>query len=1227
MPQVQLPDGRTVDFPDGASLSDMDAAIRRDFSPLFVAPIQPLPAQEIRDITGAAASPEELSQQNFLRSKQLGVEQGQTSPGLTESAGNVAKAAIADLGAFGSLFHRPQNVPVTLLPSPTNIRKAVTENLPYAAAASGNVPAAVRSVLTPEPLPIDTTIAEAAKESTGAATTARISQDIAATAPLLVVGGLPGFAQKAALAGFTADMLLAAPEVATELGKELGKPVAEQDPNRLASLYSQAVQIAGFATAGGLHVTRPVVTELLKTDSPKTAVALAQPLKGALNAESTRTSLESVRPEEAQRLESGTEGRIRVRNDAGTGMEARAGNAPETPPQIISGEQGTAPKPSQATTVPPENRAVEPSTPPPTPSPESPAGASKTNVTPPVTEMQGPGIVGMGGAIPAEFEAKPTTPTSIKNAQVDVERAQRGLPPAIEPARRSFGKVWDEAMAKIDHDPFYPDTLLDELRAKPRSLTDTEDAVLLRHQIDLQNEYGKATRDLAQAAEDAKTFPNRMDAVESEKARVAALSDQLLDLYNIGKKVGTETGRGLNARKMMAFEDYSLAKMELDRRAINDGERLTDEQQAETVRLNQKIEQTQKAFDDFTTQAEAKQSETALNDAINTAKKTAVKRAPKDIDTQQSETTSALKVKFEKGEREDISSLVQKLARLFVERGIRERDPLIDAVHGVLKELDPNFTRRETMDAISGYGQFRQLTKDEISVKLRDLKGQMQQVAKLEDMQANRPPLKTGMERRVPSPEESRLIKLVNQAKNEFQIPIDDPNVQLKSSLDELKTRLKNRTLEFQDKLKRGDFEKKPRRIIQMDPEANRLHLEMSKAKAAWHEALMKDRLAKRSVARKIWDTGGEILNTSRAVLTSMDLSAVLRQGGFIAFAHPVRALKSFPAMFRAFTSEAGQHAVDREILARKNYPLYAQSKLYLSEHGQKLSQMEEAYMSRWADKIPLVAGSQRAYVTFLNKLRADSFDAMANSLARNKELTPAEAAAISNFINVATGRGNLGMKENALVGLNTIFFAPRYVASRFQLLAGQPLYRGTARTRAAIAGEYARYLIGVALVYALAKQDGATIESDPRSADFGKLKYGNTRLDPISGLAQTSVLTGRLAAGETKRANGKVVPIRGPKVPFGSPNSADVMASFLRSKLAPVPGAIVNTLTGKDVVGQPVTIESTAKNLLVPLSFSEIAKTMQEQGVDRGTAMAILSIFGMGLQNYDATKRPTATP
>jgi hypothetical protein len=78
-------------------------------------------------------------------------------------------------------------------------------------------------------------------------------------------------------------------------------------------------------------------------------------------------------------------------------------------------------------------------------------------------------LIGMGGAVPEEFKTNPQTPTSIKNAQVDIERAKRGLPPVIQPARRSFGEAWDRAMARIDHDPGYPDRLLSELREKPRA--------------------------------------------------------------------------------------------------------------------------------------------------------------------------------------------------------------------------------------------------------------------------------------------------------------------------------------------------------------------------------------------------------------------------------------------------------------------------------------------------------------------------------------------------------------------------------------------------------------------------------------------------------------------------------------------------------------------------------------------------------------------------------------
>jgi hypothetical protein len=382
-------------------------------------------------------------------------------------------------------------------------------------------------------------------------------------------------------------------------------------------------------------------------------------------------------------------------------------------------------------------------------------------------------------------------------------------------------------------------------------------------------------------------------------------------------------------------------------------------------------------------------------------------------------------------------------------------------------------------------------------------------------------------------------------------------------------------------------------------------------------------------LGQRIMAAAKETLNLPRAIMSSMDVSAVLRQGGFIGLGNPKRALESIGPMFRALASEESYQAQAQAILARPNAPLYKEAKLYIAETGDvPLSAKEESIMSALADKIPGVKASNRAYVTFLNKLRADSFDAMAATLTPDGAPTKPEMEAIANFINVATGRGNMGSHAAAAETLATVFFSPRLMLSRFQILAGQPMYRGTARTRKLIAREYAKFLIGVGVVLGLGALAGATVEKDPRSSDFGKLRFGNTRLDPLGGLAQVSVLLSRLGTGETKKMDGSLVPIRGENVPYGSGNSADLIARFLRTKLSPVVGAGVDLLSGKSVVGEPVKaiegkksfpfVGGTIPSLLMPLGFRDIYDVMQEQGATKGTALTLLSLFGMGLQQYD---------
>lgn len=449
------------------------------------------------------------------------------------------------------------------------------------------------------------------------------------------------------------------------------------------------------------------------------------------------------------------------------------------------------------------------------------------------------------------------------------------------------------------------------------------------------------------------------------------------------------------------------------------------------------------------------------------------------------------------------------------------------------------------------------------------------------------------------------------------------------------KKNIQRRINQLQEKIRNSDYTVAPKPDPVMDKEKLELQRQYQSVRKEYLKGLFEAQLKQRTLAGKLWGGTKEALNTSRSILTSMDFSGVLRQGGFIVFGNPVRAAKVLPAMFRAFASEKAHDTVMLEIQNRPNYPLYQQAKLYLADTAPaSLSQMEEAYMSRWSNRIPGVAGSQRAYVTFLNKLRADSFDAMIAGLAQNGIPTKEESRAVANYVNVATGRGDLGRFAGAGELLNTAFFAPRYVASRFQLLlnplTGFSITGGSARVRKQIAFEYAKFLGGVGAAVALAALAGddeergsiagipVPIETDPRSSDFLKVRFGNTRLDMLAGLIQTTVVTSRLLSRQIKRASGEIVELTGQDRKISDPSWMDTLGRFLRSKLSPVLGTVMDIGAGENVIGEPVTPTTALLRGVIPLSVSEIDETMEEQGLPRGVALQLLSLFGVGLQTYE---------
>ncbi len=693
--------------------------------------------------------------------------------------------------------------------------------------------------------------------------------------------------------------------------------------------------------------------------------------------------------------------------------------------------------------------------------------------------------------------------------------------------------------------------------------------------------------------------------------------------------------------------------------------------------------------------------------------------------------------------REDVRDLV--MAR--IRAGEREADAIMKAVTADVQTVAPSLTEADVRQLFADYGKRASPTRDADKQTLRDLRTVVRLEREIADAEAGLPRKtprarrqateavrqlrarlaellkQAGRRARTPEAEavllakrrevlERQIADLEDQVetgrrpdkrtrpaelapdlaarRDELQREIRriDAAMRPRRSPDEVYQQRRATSIEreierIQDRISRGDYARSPRVPKALNEANQEAAFRLEKLRQDFRSRQFFAELSTRSRGKRYLDNTISGLNLARAIMTSFDLSALLRQGGFVALGHPMRAAESIPDMLRSFVSEKAQLKVENDIKDRPNAPLYKKAGLQITDDSGSMSKMEEAYMTRFLNRLEAkpgqparnaartafnvatapVRGSARAYTTFLNKLRADSFDAMLASLQRGAEPTDVEIKAIANYINVATGRGKVPlMSESAAAGLNTIFFAPKLVASRFQLLAGQPLYGGSNRTRAMIAQDYARYLTGAAVVYALGAMLNATldededdrrpfIELDPRSSSFGRMRFGDWFVDPLSGLAQVSTIIARTTAGETKTGAGDVRPQRPvrrltnllyetgqvldragfealagefPEKPnyekLGMKDSTtlETIGSFLRTKLAPVPGAVLNWLAGTGFDGQDTTTAGELGGLVTPMTFGNIADAMRDNGVPGGTALTMAEVIGMGVMFRD---------
>ena len=378
--------------------------------------------------------------------------------------------------------------------------------------------------------------------------------------------------------------------------------------------------------------------------------------------------------------------------------------------------------------------------------------------------------------------------------------------------------------------------------------------------------------------------------------------------------------------------------------------------------------------------------------------------------------------------------------------------------------------------------------------------------------------------------------------------------------------------------------------------------------------------LKKRPASAKIWEALGKAINLPRAVMATVDLSAPLRQGAFL-IGRPGQFLPSFRDMFKFAASEKAYEGFIEATKAKPIYREMKQARLALTDLGGGMTTREEAFMSNWAEKIPgfgiLAKASNRAYSGFLNKLRVDTFeDIVTKSRVAGKKLNEKELKDIGSFINAATGRGNLpNVLADAAPALNAALFSPRLMASRLTLL--NPLFYVTlspVARKEALRSLFSFSAIAGSVLGLAGLVPGVEIGKDPRSADFGKIKVGNTRYDILGGFQQYLRLSGQIISGERiSTTTGRTITLG---EGYGVPTRLDILQSFFETKTSPLASLVLGLIKGETVTGENVDLPTEVVNRFIPMVIQDLYDLSIERGAE-GFMMGLPAVFGVGVQTY----------
>ena len=860
--------------------------------------------------------------------------------------------------------------------------------------------------------------------------------------------------------------------------------------------------------------------------------------------------------------------------------------------------------------------------------------------------------------VPAKQEVKPKEPLveearktaepdliGLKKTEIAKIRDELQLEKLSPAKKKSFTKSIEEAVEnKYDQEAGSIARQINQSHGR-KTASDAEFAGMVIRTRDLSKQYDETMKQISENIDKGKPQPHLATKAE-------LLMGEIDQITRASEMTGTETARALSIRRMMLNKNtYDLTPM-IQRAQARKGAKLTPQEQAKFTEIATKHEKVQKELDAYKVKYdkmvegyEQKLAERVTATQRFQAKKSIAKKE-QIIQERESIYKQLEEIGFRRNEAISISGealyLVGKLGATYIKEGINKLSDVVAKIKGEYPDLsdtdiyralntkDPSRVSKYKSDAqndiqaIKTQARWMLDIENSFKGKSREIQPRPMQKAEIQSLRkfANKVRLSLYKRNDISPQNFSKSLEILNDIQDRLgadykyikqtgevsTIDMVDISAQFKRLNKFLRT--EKSITELQEQIKTGEFKRTERPEPIRDPELERLQIELTRIRRQADKAQYD--LTPKTIGQIAAIPG----NTFRALKATADMSYTLRQGLVLSVRRPKSAAKAFGKAFQATFSKNKADKIDNIIRTHPDYYLAEKSKLFLPDlQGHKMSAREESFFNNLLEKgkynpiRPIVQASERNMITGLNVLR---FEAFKQFLDAYPNATPKEMTAWADAVNVFSGRGNLGKAASIANELGVVFFAPRFALSRIQTPGMFFKYIKEPRVRWEIAKDMAAFGGFAVTTLALAKASGLNVGTDPKSADFGKIVFGNTRVDIFAGMQQFMRPLVASAYGVAEKiGTGKT-----------DVDPLELATRFIQYKLSPQITIPQSLIVGKSLVGEKMTPSDVALRSVIPLVYEDISDAYKDRGLGLAVGTGVGGFLGLNINTYEKRQK-----